>query len=303
MRVAVVMPAYQAAAFVGEAVRSVIAQTVTDWELVVVDDGSTDGTAEVADAAATGDERVRVIRAEREGLPAAVRNRAIDLTSAPLVAFLDADDVWYPNKLERQLTAFAARPEVGLVHSAADRIVQGRTLPPAEREFAGLPIGPRLVQQNFIVTSSVLVRRSLLDEHGAFDADPRMRGTEDYELWLRLLAHSEFASVDEPLLAYRVHAKQLSAERIRIDTGALVALEKTRGLHPGLESHFQRSMGILRCVQGLPGRGRRELLAAVRRDPRDRLAWTWLARSMLGPQAVRRIGRSIRRQRSARTAS
>jgi glycosyltransferase involved in cell wall biosynthesis len=297
MRVAVVMPAYQAEAFVGEAIGSVLAQTLGDWELVVVDDGSTDTTVEAAETAAAGDDRIRVVRSDHQGLPAVARNRGIALTSAPVVAFLDADDVWHPTKLERQLDALGRWPEVGLVHAAAERLVDGQTLEPHPVESEDL------LFQNFIVCSSVVLRRELLDVHGVFDTDPRLRGTEDYDLWLRLEPHTELAFIDEPLLAYRVHGEQLSEARATIDAGLELALRRARSSYPGRERTITRSIGILRCVQGASGRGRRELAASVLRRPTDGLAWSWLARSLFGIATVRSVGHVLRRGQVRSSAS
>src|SRR5690348_4751903 len=118
MTVSVVMAARDAAATIGDAIASVIAQTHADWELVVVDDGSTDGTAGVARAAADG--RVRVLEPGRIGVLAQLRNRGIEATSGEWVAILDADDRWLPNKLERQL---ATPPAAGVLHTDAFLLV------------------------------------------------------------------------------------------------------------------------------------------------------------------------------------
>jgi GT2 family glycosyltransferase len=301
-RVAVVIPAFRAETHVGDAVRSVFSQTLQDWEAVVVDDGSPDATAEAAEGAAAGDSRVRVVRAARSGLPAVARNLGIELTSASLVAFLDADDVWYPEKLARQVAVFAARPDVGVVHCLAQRHDDEKPLATSEDDAdPDLPFVRRLVRENAIVTSSVVVRRSLLDEHGGFDADPNLRGTEDLELWLRLARHAQFEFVGEPLLAYRAHNAQLSADRPWMNGAAIAALDKAKPLFPEFRGDFARSIGIRRCMER-PGGGRRELLEALRHDPRDGLAWSWLLRSVVGRETVSRAGRALRRAQSRASA-
>ena len=294
--VAIVMAAYEAEATIAEAIDSVLAQTVADWELRIVDDGSTDRTGEIARS--YDDPRIIVDRIDHVGVLAAVRNRAIDASQAPNIALLDADDVWYPRKLELQLRLLADDARVGVVHCAADRLEGDQRLPPPARP-PGATEFDRLARDNDIVSSSVVVRRELLDTHGAFDPDPELHGSLDYELWLRLIPHAAFARIDEPLLAYRVHPLQMSADQAAMDRGALAALEKARRRGGEGAARISRAIGILRCANGMPGRGRRDLLRAVRRDPTDVLAWAWLARAVAGTAPVRVAGRVLRRQRGS----
>ena len=286
MLVSVVMAAYDAERFVGEAVASVVAQTYPDWELLVVDDGSRDATASVA--AATGDERVRVLPGEHVGVLGQVRNRGIAAARGDVVALLDADDVWLPRKLELQAAELERRPEVGLVHTAAELLRDGRRLA-APRAPVGSTLD-RLLADNFVYSSSVALRREVLERHGAFDADPRLGGSPDYELWLRLAPHVEFAYVAQPLLLYRVHPGQMSASLRAMEESALVALEKAAGRQPELlrahEADLLRAVGMRRCRGGLPGRGRPELLRSLARRPADLRTWRWLARSLLPQRAA-----------------
>jgi glycosyltransferase involved in cell wall biosynthesis len=271
------MAARNVEATIGEAVGSVIEQTVEDWELLVVDDGSTDGTLGVVQGFA--DPRIRVLEPGRIGVLAQLRNLAIAEAHGEWVAVLDADDAWLPEKLERQL---GVAEDTGVVHTGAYLLLDGR------REPASVPRPPgslfdALVENNFVFSSSALIRRSLLDEHGPFDPDPALWGSPDYELWLRLAPVAEFRHVDEPLILYRVHPGQMSADVRRISLGGLAALEKARALRPELAGGpaFDRRVGMLRCLARLPGRGRPELWRAIRRRPTDRLAWRWLARSLV----------------------
>ena len=291
--VSVIMPAHDAAAFVGEAIDSVLAQTFSDWELLVVDDGSTDGTAEVV--AAYDDPRLRLLAIEHTGLPAVARNRGLAASESRYVAFLDADDLWRPQKLARQVAVADSRPEVGLVHTNFERLRDGVLEPIVP--VAGLTeSGPqfvRLAVGNYIANSSVLIRRDILTRHGAFDEDPRLRGTEDFELWLRLAPHTTFAYVDEPLLVYRLHTSNLGRGE-QMGLGYVTVMEKMEQRHPdlvaGLGPPYWRMLGYHRCYFGLRGRGRRELFRVLLRDPRDPFARTWLARSFLPAGFVRRHG-------------
>ena len=291
--VTVVMPAYDAAAFIGEAIESVLAQTFEDWALVVADDGSTDGTTGIV--ASYDDPRIRLLALEHSGLPAVARNHALASSESRHVAFLDADDLWRPEKLARQLAVIDTRPEVGLVHTSFEQLRDGALepyVPPPQLTASG-PEFERLAVGHYIANSSVLLRRELLARHGFIDEDPRLRGTEDFELWMRLSPHTTFAYVDEPLTVYRLHAANLGQGQ-QMGVGYVTTMEKMERLHPnlvaGLGVPYWRMLGYYRACFGLEGRGRREFLRVLRRHPRDRFAWSWLGRSFLPADVVRGHG-------------
>ena len=143
-----------------------------------------------------------------------------------------------------------------------------------------------MLEENSIYSSSAVVRRSLLDEYGSFDPDPALGGSPDYDLWLRLAPNTEFALIDETLLLYRVHGAQMSAQRA-IHESALVALDKFRRRDPELAREEAAALALAtgkhRQLAGSPGRGRRELLEALRRRPAYGAAWRWLLRSFIKP--------------------
>jgi glycosyltransferase involved in cell wall biosynthesis len=191
------MPAFDAGDFVGAAVRSVLDQTTDDWELIVADDGSVDDTLTIVSE--FQDNRIRVLRGEHSGLPAVARNRALAEARGELIALLDADDVWQPDKLRREIGILTERPDVGVVHTSADWIRRGvvERSPPGSRAVSIWPDFQTLLWSNCVLNSSVMLRRELFELYGAFDDDPRLRGTEDYDLWLRLAPHTRFAFLDE----------------------------------------------------------------------------------------------------------
>lgn len=295
--VTIVTAAYQSESHLPETIDSVLSQTFDDWEWRIVDDGSTDRTADVARS--TGDPRISVQSIAHTGLPAVARNVAIEQAQAQYVAILDADDIWDPRKLELQVAVLDRHPDVGLVHTAADRLVDGQRIP---RPYAAAPSPADLVRDNSIPSDSVLLRRELLVTYGAFDPDPELWGSADYELWLRLLPRTRFAFIAEPLLLYRAHGMQMSVQRERMHRGALTALLKTRALNPQLDAVFARSIGIRRCLVGERARARRDLSDALRQNPRDTLAWSWLVRAIVGPATVRRLGTLLGRQRGTSSA-
>ncbi|MBI1915861.1 MAG: glycosyltransferase [Planctomycetes bacterium] len=205
--VSVVIATHNYGRYLAGAVRSVLAQTFTDFELVIVDDGSSDDTPEVAQPFLR-DPRIRYHRTDRQGQPKA-KNTGIRLTTAPLIAFLDADDVWLPDKLDRQVARFAADPELGVVY--ADRLLmdaEGHELECDKRLLYRGNVLPEMFQENFICFSSVMVRRAVFEEVGLFDETIPM--AIDYDLWLRVGLRYRFDYVDASLVKYRTGHANLS---------------------------------------------------------------------------------------------
>lgn len=202
--VSVVIPVYNGEAWIGRAIDSALAQGPAVAEVLVCDDGSTDGTPGlVRSFGAT----VSLLEADHCGNPAGPRNRGIRAAACRLIAFLDADDAWLPGKIEAQLAALRAHPGTGLVCTNAFRQADPAA---ADGLSSLLPSGAgrsgrvldRLVLSNFIVTSSVLVRRNLLFAAGLF-CDDEALGAEDYDLWLRVARLAPVVYLEHPWLLYR----------------------------------------------------------------------------------------------------
>jgi len=208
-RVSVVIPAYNAAATLSETLASVFAQTFTDYEVVVVDDGSTDSTREVL---ARYHDRVRVLSKMNEGKPASTRNLGVRNARGDYVAFLDADDRWRPEKLELQVAVLDQNPAVGLVYTGAVVIdAEGRELKvrSCSPEARGR-IDRLLSVRNVMVGSSVVARRRAIEEAGGFDEN--LTSIENWDLWVRIARRWSVEFVDQPLTLYRVHAGNRSAD-------------------------------------------------------------------------------------------
>lgn len=211
-RVSVVIPTYNRAALLERALKSVFAQTCSDFEIIVADDGSTDNTGEVCKAYST----VRYIRCEHSGLPAVARNRALAASTSEYVAFLDSDDQFMPGKLATQVEAMDKRPSAGLICSNA--VVAGEN-GPTERLYLRPGQGKSgsvfsfLLQDNFVVTSTAMVRRRLLETAGNFPEERGLRGLEDYDLWLRIACKSEVIFLPEPHAVYQVSPDSLGREQ------------------------------------------------------------------------------------------
>jgi glycosyltransferase involved in cell wall biosynthesis len=269
--VSVIIPAYNAEACVDTAIKSALGQTVSPLEVLVVDDGSRDRTAEVA--AAFGPP-VRVIRQANAG-PAAARNHGAREARGEWLALLDADDAWKPRKLEKQLP-YTRREEVGLVHCWG---------PPG-----GGPVPERITletlwEKNCIVNSSVLVRRRAFEQVGGFDEDRGLISVEDYNLWLRLLAAGwEVATCPERLHEYTPAPGNLSRQFERFARAELLNLEKLAPVLGLPEAEVRRKRLAIHDEYGRHLVHYRELTAArnwlghsLREQPSpSRLAW-WLA--------------------------
>ena len=228
-RVSVIIATYNMAGYLPHAVRSVLDQDYPDLEIQIIDDGSTDDTPTVV-GQWQDEPRVRVHR-QANGGQARAKNAGIARSTGRFIAFLDADDMWLPGKLVRQLPLFAGRPEVGVVYSEYERMDEaGHPLAKGPtRMHRGRVSGPLLIE-NFISFPSAIVRRECIERHGPFDEGLGMG--IDYELWLRLSAHYEFDFVCEPTVRYRIWSGQMSRNyRGRYEAGMSI-MQRFIDRHP-----------------------------------------------------------------------
>jgi glycosyltransferase involved in cell wall biosynthesis len=202
--VSVILPTFNRLRYLPETVASVFAQSFKDWELVIADDGS-DAKTQAYLATLNDPPRVRVIQLSHTGRPAVVRNAALREATGEYAAFIDSDDVWLPTKLGTQIASLRARADCGWGQT---RFVLVKTDGSSAREMPaadGWILGQLLKTQTVIALPSVVASRALLEEVGKFDEDLTM--CEDYDLWLRLAAHSRIDAVDEPLTIVRRHGE------------------------------------------------------------------------------------------------
>jgi glycosyltransferase involved in cell wall biosynthesis len=213
-RVSVVIPTYNRKAVLLESIASVRQQTFGDLEILVCDDGSSDGSREAVQAVAAADSRVRWIAGEHCGAPGLVRNRGIRAAAGEWIAFQDSDDLWLPQKLEKQMAVLRSAPEAQFIYAHAAAVLPDGSrlrMTPFRIPRQGR-IFETLLMYSVVHPQTMLVRRSLLDQVGHFNEDMGLRIVEDYELVLRLAAAAPFHFVAEDLVLYRTQADSISAD-------------------------------------------------------------------------------------------
>jgi glycosyltransferase involved in cell wall biosynthesis len=242
--VTVVIPAYNAEATIDETLRSVRAQTHRALEIVVVDDGSRDRTAEIVANHSRSDTRITLLRQANAGV-AAARNYAIAASSANLIASIDADDLWAPSKIERQLGALErGGPSVGMVYCWSARIdEQSRVLDTSFRPTDEGDVLARMCRGNLAGNaSSVLLRKSAVLEVGGYDPTLRAReaqGCEDLLLYFRIAARHRAAVVPAFLTGYRSTTGNMSSDAQQMLRSWRLVAAEMRTYHPDLEPHIR----------------------------------------------------------------
>lgn len=231
--VSVVVPTHNRSGLLRETISSILSQTLRGLELIVVSDGSTDDTRQAVESFA--DPRIVFVEQPASGMPSVPRNRGIALARGRFVALCDDDDVWRPEKLDRQVALMEKHPAAGLCYTNSVTIRDGRVgevsrIRPDEfaKDFAGL------IWKNTICNSSVLVRKEVFEQVGPLDEDPRLCPFDDYEIWLRIAHRYPLVYLDEPLVLYRVHDRNIVG---RFAERELIAIRVLRTAMRKLRTH------------------------------------------------------------------
>ncbi|MCK4340081.1 MAG: glycosyltransferase [Candidatus Cloacimonetes bacterium] len=209
-KVSVVIGSYNCERFIQETVQSVIDQTFKDWELVIVDDCSTDSTCQKINE--IGDDRIRLIKLDKNsGLPAVPRNVAMKNARGDYIAFLDHDDLWLPKKLEKQVEFLEKNKDVFLVYTKCIIQRDGKQLKVnPQKPRSGHIFKDLFLHFNFIDVMTVVIRNKKNANTYFFDEDKKFATVEDYALWLSVAKEQKVSFIDEPLAIYRVHSAGLS---------------------------------------------------------------------------------------------
>ena len=228
-RVSIIIPAYNASAYLRAALDSVIAQTFTNWEAIVIDDGSTDDTAQIVRASAPSfGGRLRYVYQKNRGLPGA-RNTGIRHASGDLIALLDSDDLWMEHRLAAGVAAMDRKPEVALVHARVVKInpqgaiVEHPSYPP-HKYLSGHIAENILTRRAHLHCPTILFRKSCMDAVGFFDET--LRATEDRDMWFRIAEKYQVAFLDQAVAFYRVSPNQMSSNFQRMITAQTQFIEK-----------------------------------------------------------------------------
>jgi glycosyltransferase involved in cell wall biosynthesis len=230
-KVDVIIPAYNAARYLAAALASVEAQTFADWHIVLIDDGSTDNTAEVAAPFRERlGQKLTYIKQENQGLPAA-RNAAIRNSSAEYLALLDSDDIWLPCRLADSLRYLESHPSVGVSHSSVAFVDETgkilKTFDTPQKHGEGM-IAPYIYMRKVqLPCPTVTFRRSCIEKVGLFDET--MRATEDRDLWFRIALHFEVGFIPKVLAHYRISTTSMSSDPNRMLQAQLRFIEKHYG--------------------------------------------------------------------------
>ena len=246
--VSVIIPTYNRANLISETVNSVLAQTYHNFEVIVVDDGSTDNTLSVLSGYGN---QIRVIRQENQGAGAA-RNTGIREATGEFVAFLDSDDLWYPYKLERQVEHLKNNPSLLWIYSDAQAFDTQTNSPlfvfsHQSRQYEG-DIARRLILKDFIPTTTTLIHRSVITKVGMFIEFPK---AQDWDMWLRIAALYPVGRIPEVLARYRIHPGMITQSQNPIYKHQFseAVINRAVAFAPKVYAPFQKQALAASCVR------------------------------------------------------
>jgi len=268
-KVSIIIPTYNAASFIEQAIDSVLAQTYKDFEIVIIDDGSTDNTKEVLQKYA---DKIRYIMQPNKGV-AIARNTGIHNSESEYIAFLDSDDEWLPEKLELQMSIVEKNNDIGLVHTNDIQVSEGGQVlsidTPNIKYLFGKISKYLLLRKASIKTSTVLLRRKCLEKVGLFDPYLSRLGVEDRDLWIRFTKYYNAFYIDKPLVKYLVRSNSMSHNQKKMVEGRYYVIDKYFPEKKGLNIQRRRMLSAIHfeVADGLSWRG----------NPRQSLKQYWKA--------------------------
>ena len=227
-RVSVIVPTYNRGQYIAQALESVFAQTFRDYEIIVIDDGSTDNTQEILK---NFEGRIRSLYQENQGI-SKTRNRAIKESTGEFIAFLDSDDFWEPIKLEEQVKILDSHPDVGIVYARMPIINEnGETIGMKPAGVSGRNFRELLQVWGDLPTSTVMTRRVCFEKVGLFEPD--LEPMEDIDMWIRIAKFYDLYEVENKILAYyRRHEEQITQNRSKVYNGLVKIYTKIYNTYP-----------------------------------------------------------------------
>jgi glycosyltransferase involved in cell wall biosynthesis len=265
-KISVIIPVYNAEETIKETLKSVLSQTFSQFEIIVINDGSQDKTLEIVSRIL--DPRLKVLSYPNAGVSVS-RNRGISQAAGEYVSFLDADDLWTPDKLETQLKALQANPQAAVAYSWTDWIDEsGQFLRSGGHITVNGDVYAKLLLRDFVESgSNPLIRRQALTEVGGFDESLNLAA--DWDMWLRLAARYEFVAVPSSQILYRVSPNSMSSNVWKMEAESLQIIERAFAVAPESLQHLKREvLGsrykylTFKSLEGTPER--KKGLAAVR---------------------------------------
>jgi len=308
-QVSVVIPTYNRATLIGETLDSVLAQTYRDFEVIVVDDGSTDNTPAVINAGYKG--LVRYIRQENAG-QAAARNTGIRIANGTYIAFLDDDDLWLPHKLARQMPLFESNPATVWVYCDA-QVFDDTTGQPLHNFSQINPphagqVAHHLLQRDFIASPTPIIRRAIFEKVGYFDESGLIRRREDWEMWLRIAAVYTVDYLPEVLARYRVHSGSATQTESAYEVyqSRAAVIERAVAFAPQIYGPIRAQAMAALCLftgrqlalAGQPAQARQMFTQAIRWQPALLSAYNHWLLSWLGSWLLKKTARVMSRLRS-----
>ena len=288
--VSVIMPCFNHGRFVAESVKGILSQTAEDLELIIIDDCSSDNSWDVIQSLAAKNPRIKAIRHEQNRGASKSRNDGLCVANGRFIGFCDADDIWEPQKLRRQLNLLAENPGYDVVYCDASIIDEnGRStgqrfsqrFPPPQPASGWL--FPHLIRRNFINMQSVLMRKECTQSAACFDEG--IKWVEDWWYWVRLSRHHRFLYSREPLAKYRVHGR--STNLVQKRGGCLNRfkvyhriLQQYPDLPPSARSEVVYNMGAELCDIGNKRSGRRLLRGTIKLSMTDPRAFVTFCRAL-----------------------
>jgi glycosyltransferase involved in cell wall biosynthesis len=294
-KVSVIIPTYNRAKILPRTIESVLNQTFKDFELIIVDDGSTDNTKQTVGEFQKRDSRVKYIWQENFGAPAGPKNTGIKNAKGKYIAFLDDDDEWLPEKLERQIKLFSNSSgnlgfvgcNILVVEEKTKKIIKKLKMPSYPKEI----FLKKLLEGNFIFTSSsILIKREVLNKVGLFDTN--LKYADDWDLWLRISENFSFDFVPEYLLKYYIHQKGITInlkpfQEAEEHQYILEKYQKYYQKYPSIYSIHLRKLASRYCASGKMKEGRKYYLSSIKTNPLNLKSYLYFSLSLLGEKIYR----------------